>query len=65
MTDTLDRPPLGAPGRAHLADPDPRQGTAGSRYLHGMGYLALGWRFVLHSHPSLIKLCLLPLLIGS
>lgn len=43
---------------------DPRQGTALVRLFRGFHYLLDGWVFVVGKHPSLIKLCLIPLLIN-
>lgn len=43
---------------------DPREGGAFSRLFRGAGYLGQGFGFVFSSHPSLLKFCLLPLLIN-
>jgi len=43
---------------------DPQEGGAFTRLFRGAGYLAQGWGFVFSQHPSLLKLCLLPLLIN-
>lgn len=43
---------------------DPREGGAFARLFRGAGYVAQGWSFVFSRHPSLLKLCLLPLLIN-
>lgn len=43
---------------------DPGQGSGLTRLFRGFGYLLQGWSFVFSKHPSLLKLCLLPLLIN-
>lgn len=43
---------------------DPRRGNAIVRIFRGFGYLFEGWAFVFSRHPSLLKFCLLPLLIN-
>jgi CysZ protein len=43
---------------------DPTPGGRVARFFRGAGYLAEGWNFVFSRHPTLLKLCLLPLLIN-